>query len=130
MEHLGKAVDLMDLRRAQPVPKKKGVKVPPVLISFIREMDLPDQVKQNAVTLVTARDSLGKEKYGQSLMSDDGRDPYIDALQELGDLLQYLMQCRLNGVDVAGIRELLPILKALCKPEKAKRRDALWCGFF
>lgn len=31
------------------------------------------------------------EKYGQQLMSQDGRDEVIDAMQEMGDLLRFLI---------------------------------------
>lgn len=36
------------------------------------------------------RIEMGMEKYGQALMTNDGRDPLVDAYQEVLDLAMYL----------------------------------------
>ncbi len=59
----------------QPQPQGRGVLVADRLIELIRE-----------------RTALGKKKYGEPLITHNGRDAMLDALQESVDLNQYLMQ--------------------------------------
>lgn len=64
--------------------------------------------KARLVELIRQRDALGRQRYGQPLMSNDGRSGVQDAKEELGDLLQYAMKCRLNGTeDLEELKELL-----------------------
>lgn len=41
---------------------------------------------------LTQRAEAGKQKYGTYLMTNNGRDPLIDAYQEALDLVMYLRQ--------------------------------------
>ncbi len=41
---------------------------------------------------LTGRAEQGKEKYGTYLMTENGRDPLVDAYQEALDLVMYLKQ--------------------------------------
>ena len=71
-----------------------------------------------AIPLIRARDAFGRKKYGQPLMSEDGRDTALDALQEMGDLLQYVWKARLRNESLTEIRALLPTLQLLLLTEK------------
>jgi hypothetical protein len=46
------------------------------------------------IVLVEERNAFGVAKYGQPLMTEDGRNGLEDARQELGDLLQYV--CKMS----------------------------------
>ena len=43
-------------------------------------------------------------------MTGDGRDTQEDALQEFGDLLQYIHKAKMNGEDMEKLKKLLPVL--------------------
>jgi hypothetical protein len=45
------------------------------------------------------RIDFGEKKYGQRLRSNNGRDVFLDAYQEVLDFLSYLMQAILEGHD-------------------------------
>lgn len=99
----------------EPDPINKGKPVPTELIKWIKEnIDSPEQ-RQAAISLINARDQFGRQKYGQPLMTEDGRDTIEDSKQELGDLIQYIMKAKLNGEDLTPIRRLLPVLIKLLK---------------
>jgi hypothetical protein len=51
------------------------------------------------IVLVQERNAFGVTKYGQPLMTRDGRNGLEDARQELGDLLQYVCKCAMVGPD-------------------------------
>ena len=72
----------------QPLPHGMGVLVGEALIEMIRE-----------------RTKLGEQKYGEPLTTFNGRDAYLDALQESLDLLQYQMQIILElRYELANLR--------------------------
>lgn len=77
----------------EPPPRPDGVVVPDALIGYLETLPETDSL----VALVHARDAFGRQKYGQPLMSNDGRNGIEDARQELGDLLQYVFKCKLAG---------------------------------
>lgn len=88
----------------EPDPVNEGVCVPDALIEFIQQDDnglnqFPELAPYvgKLTTLIKDRDAFGRSKYNQPLMSRDGRSGVEDAKQELGDLLQYLFKCKLNG---------------------------------
>lgn len=97
--------------KVQPPPVKKGEVVTDSLIKYLETLN--DYSSKKAIELVKARDAFGRAKYGQPLMTDDGRDHVEDALQELGDLLQYIWACRMQGRDTKGIEVLIPVLHNL-----------------
>lgn len=47
--------------------------------------------------LLQERRSFGYRKYGRLLRPHNGRDPYLDAVEELLDALAYLSQARAEG---------------------------------
>jgi len=65
----------------QPLPTKNS-KSQPVAMSI--------------KALIDARTALGIKKYGTPLMSHNGRDAKMDALEEAVDLIQYLMQINME----------------------------------
>jgi hypothetical protein len=92
----------------EPPPVPKGQVVPGKLIEFLT---LSKEALQNredlsvhtdaVIALIKDRDTFGRAKYGQPLMSEDGRNGVEDAKQELGDLLQYLMKCKISGQKIS-----------------------------
>jgi len=68
---------------------------------------------ENAVKLIESRDEFGFEKYGQHLMSRDDRN---DAVQELGDLMQYVMKAKLNKRNLSEIKKLSKFYFELLNP--------------
>lgn len=77
----------------EPPPTGKGELVTPSLLAALRAH--PD-----LHALVAARDAFGRAKYDTGLRIDNGRDALEDAHQELGDLLQYLWQAKMEGRDI------------------------------
>jgi hypothetical protein len=61
-------------------------------LKWLEEKETPDHLKE----LIKARHEYGLKKYGQGLMSEDGRNTMEDARQEAGDLLQYLFKATLQ----------------------------------
>lgn len=79
----------------QPKPQRKGV----IVYGHLRA-DLVDcQFSYELIELVEQRYYQGLVKYGQPLMSDDGRDTLSDAIQESIDLLYYIEKGILQGKD-------------------------------
>jgi len=94
----------------EPPPKPNGEDVTPKLIDWITEQVLPMDTITKTVELIKARDYYGFSKYGQHLKTNDGRNTVEDAIQELGDLIQYLYKAKLNGEDIKIIKEIMPVL--------------------
>lgn len=61
-------------RVPQPLPQRRGIAVPPVFQQWARENN-----HTAAVELSESRAAFGEEKYGQPLMTEDGRDSIEDA---------------------------------------------------
>ena len=97
--------------KPEPPPKKLGVEVTPLLIEYMKKGEASDM----AISLIKARHEYGLAKYGQGLMTEDGRNTAEDAIQELGDLLQYLYKAKLQGhrLNVLLFTELMDLCKSL-----------------
>ena len=65
----------MSVNTHQPPPKKGDVEVWPLVIADMTE-----------------RNKIASKKYGTPLMTNNGRDPLVDAYQEALDLCVYLRQ--------------------------------------
>ena len=93
----------------EPPPLRLGEPVTPPLLAWIESRGraeahrIPPEHTQAALELVRARDTFGRAKYGQGLLTGDGRNTVEDARQELGDFLQYLYKAHLNGEDLAPL---------------------------
>ena len=68
------------------------------------------EVLPDLIALLTERSDFGLRKYGTRLRTHNGRDAYLDALQELLDLFVYLHQAQL---EVAELRSENAELKAI-----------------
>jgi hypothetical protein len=93
----------------EPPPKCAGSEVTTALIDWLREIHAPSVV----INLIYARHEYGVKKYGQGLMTEDGRDSFEDARQEAGDLLQYLYKAKMQGLrDPTSVKEIQDVLAA------------------
>jgi hypothetical protein len=88
-----------------PAPKQAGVNVSESLLAELGRMGASD-----AVALINERVKYGMKKYGQPLMSDDGRDSVVDALQEAGDLLQYIWKAKMKKEDLSQLKYIIDII--------------------
>lgn len=91
-------------RGQQPPPVRAGVAVPPLFQEWARAHGFG-----TAAILSEDRAAFGEEKYGQPLMTEDGRVSAEDAKDEVGDFFHYTFKAKLNGENVA---ELGPLLRA------------------
>ena len=71
----------------------------------------------NLIELVKQRDAFGRAKYGQPLMTNDGRNGLEDARQEMGDLLQYI--CKVIEAKEATSEDLLIFMEDFSMAYKA-----------
>lgn len=101
------------LSQPEPPPTGNGDLVTPPLLEALA--DQPD-----LAALVSARNAFGEAKYGTGLRTNNGRDPIEDARQELGDLLQYLWQTKMEGKDLRVVLKMcqkgLGVIKEVCEP--------------
>lgn len=96
----------------EKLPVPHGTVVTPHLIKWIESQPISGVRVHQIVADILARDAYGRRKYGQQLMSEDGRDHVNDARQEILDALQYIQAARIQGSDV---RELLPLLRLVTR---------------
>lgn len=92
----------------EPPPQPHGIVIPDALLTHI-ELQKPHHW-QELLQLVQERDAFGRKKYGQPLMSQDGRNGYEDARQELGDLLQYTYKMYVTH-DEEGLKKIHDLLR-------------------
>lgn len=95
-------------RVAQPPPVPRGEAVPPVFQEWARANGFTE-----AADLSVSRAAFGEAKYGQPLMTEDGRDSIEDALDELGDAEHYLQKAIMNGEDVSRLVPHMEAIQAL-----------------
>lgn len=96
----------------QPKPINKGVIIFNLIQSYLD--DVKDKSYNNEVLeQLFQRYNFGLQKYGQPLMSDDGRDAVRDANEELLDAIQYIIKCKYNKLDLIPIRKTLYILNQI-----------------
>lgn len=94
----------------EPPPKHAGVEVTPALLKWLREQQAPEEIGQ----LIQARHNFGLQKYGQGLMTEDGRNTFEDARQEAGDLLQYLYKAQMQGLQNAQSKKEIQKILQYC----------------
>jgi len=101
----------------QPRPMYRGERVSDKLIEFLKGLQVDRAIIDDGIELIRQRSAFGIKKYGQPLMSQDGRDTLRDAEDELGDLIQYAFKARMNGDNLSRIRNLSQLLDAVCGEE-------------
>ena len=70
------------------------------------------------------RDVMGREKYGTALQAHNGRDPAVDAYQEVLDLAVYLKQLIQERADLKQeLADAKSELKAIREFYKAQEKD-------
>lgn len=89
----------------EPKPENKGIPVYPLALSYLGETE-NEELKE----LLTQRYNFGLEKYGQPLMTEDGRDEVEDLRQEIGDAVMYLSKCLYKKRDITDVKEMIKIL--------------------
>ena len=101
----------------EPSPQPIGSIVPEALIDYITNQSggLCQKEREIFVTLIKERDGYGRAKYGQPLMSGDGRNGIEDARQELGDFIQYAYKCKMAGNDLSELKKLIELANRLIK---------------
>jgi hypothetical protein len=92
-----------------PHPENKGKNVSESLIKHLKTIKNSEFV----IKLVEKRVEYGLQKYGQPLMTDDKRDTILDALQEAGDLIQYIWKAKMKKEDLTEIINVVNILNSL-----------------
>ncbi len=103
--------------KPEPPPENKGEPVTPALLKWMAHMQQEGLIEGGpylaASSLVKQRNAFGMVKYGQPLMTKDGRDDVEDAMQEMGDLLQYTFKAVLNRRDTRKLREIISVVHLL-----------------
>lgn len=80
-----------DVAGEQPPPTEGEVEVAPVLLTRLR-----DHGANQLADLVEERAEAGEREYGTPLMSHNGRDAEVDAVQEIADLAMYWQQLQME----------------------------------
>lgn len=93
----------------EPSPVNEGKNVPDHLIKWLENT----KHSKVCIKLIKERDLFGFQKYGQHLMTNDGRSDIEDLRQELGDALQYAMKAKLNGLDLTSTLKIVDTLRLL-----------------
>lgn len=96
----------------EPPPRAEGEPIPELLVEWLEEkVENPGTIVED----IRARAEFGFKKYGQYLMSDDGRDTINDARQEAIDLLKYMYKAKLRGEDLKNLADVLGAIVSLYK---------------
>lgn len=85
-------------------------------LSYMLPGEEPSKIRsmlEEATQLIGERRAYGMDKYGTELKTKNGRNACEDARQELGDAMQYVFQAKLEGLDVAPLRNLYDVLGML-----------------
>lgn len=70
--------------------------------------DISADVTSKVVEFIESRQAIGIKRYGQTLMTFDGRDHLLDLQQELGDALQYVVAFRMEYAELRlAIQDLM-----------------------
>lgn len=92
----------------EPPPINEGENVPEHLIEWLRK-NMGTEA-EDCIHGIHERDNFGFQKYGQHLMTGDGRNDIEDLRQEILDALQYAMKAKMNK---KSLKPIMPYLRAL-----------------
>lgn len=104
--------------KPEPPPVQRGELVTPSLVAWLQARG-----DAEAAQLVLERDAFGRPKYGQGLMTDDGRGAVEDLRQELGDGMQYGWKAVLQGIDLKNLRPLALSLLAIIDESTRRAKE-------
>lgn len=99
---------MQERQTRQPTPQNRGENVPVAFQAWAEHNGFSE-----SVALSVQRDRFGQDKYGQPLMTEDGRVTMADATDEMGDLLHYVFKARMNGESVEEVKQHIPALITL-----------------
>jgi hypothetical protein len=91
--------------KPEPPPLNKGIPVTTELLEWLHKGG-----HEGSMNLIIERDTYGINKYGQRLMTQDGRNSIEDARQELGDAMQYIYKAKLNKENTSCLEEYYYVL--------------------
>lgn len=111
------------LAHRQPAPVNRGVPVNDVAMRWLHRVIADDAERADVCAVVRRRGEAGVKKYGQPLMSDDGRDKEQDALEELFDAMVYIVSGKLGGVRMDRIGRMHSLLGALIAEPAARLHE-------
>lgn len=80
-----------------PAPLSGGREVTPVLLAWIAENVTDVGIRDALLFGIAERDTFGRQKYGQPLLTGDGRRTAVEVWQELLDALQYTTKAEMEG---------------------------------
>lgn len=86
----------------QPAPKKGGVEVYSLFDKYLKHTT--GETNEYLRKKLSDRYEFGKKKYGQALMTEDGRDSVRDAEEEALDLIYYLVSCVHTGKNIDNLK--------------------------
>lgn len=100
----------------QPPPVARGVIIVPLLVRWLNERGQGGS-SAGVEPLLWQRYEFGLRKYGQPLMSGDGRRSASDAIEELLDALCYVVAAHIKDEDLERVRRLHALLGELLTHE-------------
>ncbi len=109
-----------------PPPTDSGEAVTPVLAAWLSE-HAPPELRDALLAGLWARHELGVKKYGQGLMTNDGRKTAVEVWQELLDALQYAQKAEMCGeaIDTPLLAATLLLLcRKVLRSDEAGELDA------
>lgn len=101
----------------EPSPRNEGQPIFHLVLQYLDRVDTDDKTKAEVTKLLHDRYTFGLNKYGQPLMSDDGRDDITDCIQEIGDAIQYIVKAKYNKRDISSIKRALSVLQQITDME-------------
>lgn len=104
----------------QPAPLAGGREVMPVLLAWISENVTDAATRAALLSGIAERDAFGRQKYGQPLLTGDGRRTAVEVWQDLLDALQYATKAEMEGERIDSTL-LCSTLLLLCR--KVLRSD-------
>lgn len=103
----------------QPKPTKGGVEVYSIMFNYLgnegKESGEESGEEKEIKELLKSRYDFGKKKYGQALMTEDGRDVVRDLEEELLDAIYYLSSALYTKKDITRAKKMLKILNDMIK---------------
>lgn len=101
----------------EPPPVNRGQPIYHIVLQYLERVTADEKTKTEVSRLLQDRYTFGLNKYGQPLMSEDGRNDVEDCIQEIGDAIQYIVKAKYNGKDISSIKRALAVLNQIAEME-------------